>query len=61
MKHVFVVAFPDGKYLDKDGEYSSFFFAKTFETYAIAYTFACDNLEFGIHFRIDTFHVQTIA
>lgn len=61
MKQVFVVAFPDCTYLDEDGQHTTFFYAKTFDTHDLAFEFAVGVLGFGIHFRIDKLHVQTIA
>jgi hypothetical protein len=61
MTEVHVIAFPDGKYLDKDGQYSDFFFAKLFDTHEQAMEFAAGNIEYGVHFKIDKLYTQAIA
>lgn len=59
MNQVYVVAFPDGTYLDKDGEKSSFFFCEVFDSHDLAMEFAIGNLDYGICFRIDTIYTKT--
>lgn len=56
----YVISFPDGQYLDKDGDYSSFFYCKIFDTFELAMDFALGNIEAGISFRIDKIFTPTV-
>lgn len=49
---IWVVSFPDGQYLNRDGEYSNFFYCACFDTPELAMNHATSFLEPGIFFEI---------
>lgn len=55
-KEMYVVALPNGEYLDKDGRETGFFFAMIFDDEASAHQHATDNLFEGTYFEVRKLH-----